>query len=179
MPEDASVYHRFTPHNTNETFITPSTQALCLIVNDLDELTHSAHLGARDAQASLRLWLRQHAGQLETLLQSLLDKGFSIFLASDHGHTEAVGIGQPSEGLIVQTRSKRARTYRDHNLALHVQNSFPGTFLWHKDGLLPDDLWVLTPDRRGAFISQGKVCVTHGGLSLDEVIVPLVHLKQK
>ena len=176
LPEDASDYQRFDANTHPDAYLAPRTQAICLIVNDIDELSHSAHLGARDAQASLSLWLDEHASALESLLEKLLSEGYSIFLTSDHGHTEAMGIGRPFEGLAVETRSKRARTYRDLNLALKVQADFPNTTLWQPDGLLPDDLWTLIPNGNEAFALQGEVCVTHGGLSVDEMVVPLIHL---
>jgi hypothetical protein len=48
---------------------------------------------------------------------------------------------------------------------------------------LPDNTWVLLPltvnGHRLAFAPQGQRVVTHGGLSLDEMIVPLVRLMQK
>ena len=176
LPKDAADYQRFSADTPPETYLAPRTQALCLIVNDIDELSHSAHLGAPDAQASLSLWLDQYATVLESLLEKLLAEGYSVFLTSDHGHTEATGMGRPSEGLAVETRSKRARTYRDLNLALKVQADFPNTTLWQPDGLLPNDLWTLIPNGNEAFALQGEVCVTHGGLSVDEMVVPLIHL---
>ena len=151
-------------------------QAVCLIVNAVDDIHHRALLGPADAQASLRRWRDHHAVALETALDALLDAGFAVWLTSDHGNVAAHGIGQPREGLIVQTRGKRARTYRDENLARKVQADFPETYLWHDDGLLPSDLWALMPHGRAAFAPQGEIHITHGGLTLDEVIVPLIRL---
>jgi len=108
------------------------------------------------------------------VIAGLLDHGFTIYLASDHGHVEARGIGQPSEGLTVDTRSKRARLYSDWHAATNVQQGFSQTVLWSKDGLLPNNAWVLMPQGRNAFDTFNETVVTHGGLTLDEVVVPLV-----
>ena len=97
-------------------------------------------------------------------------------LLSDHGHTQAHGIGQPREGLIVQTRGRRARTYTDERLMNTVRDAFPQTHVWHGDGLLPDDLWVLIPKGQREFAPRDEIHVTHGGLSLDEIVVPLVEI---
>jgi len=156
--------------------VNPRTQAICLIDNIIDHITHGTLLGAKDVQSSIRLWLAEHASELETLLDELLRDGFRIFLTSDHGHTEAHGIGQPSEGVIVQTRSKRARTYNDERLMNHVRSSFPETHVWRGDGLLPEDLWVLTPQKHRAFAPMDELYVTHGGVSVDEMIVPFVEI---
>ncbi len=154
----------------------PDTQALCLIVNTIDEIHHHVLLGPQDAQTSLRNWRDHHATALESVLDDLLEAGFSLWLTSDHGHVAAHGIGQPREGQIVETRGLRARTYRDENLARAVQRDYPETYLWHDNGLLPDDLWALIPHGRMAFAPKDEIHITHGGLTLEEVFVPLVRL---
>ncbi len=156
-------------------------QALCLIVNDIDEMVHGATQGLIDVHASLRAWLQGEVCQrLEAVLAELLGQGYTIYLTSDHGHTEAWGMGQPNEGVTVQSRSKRARLYHNQQAALAVQANYPRTQLWDSQRVLPDDTWVLLPltenDRRLAFAPPGQRVVTHGGLSLDEMIVPLVRL---
>lgn len=88
-------------------------------------------------------------------------------------------MGQPQEGLAVETRSKRARIYRDENAALAVQQDYPDTILWHGQGLLPDDAWVLVGNGRLAFAPKNEIVVTHGGLTLDEMVVPLIQIKPK
>lgn len=154
-------------------------QILCLVNNNIDKMLHGASLGAADVQGSLRLWLEEQAPQLETIIADLLQRGFLVTISSDHGHVEARGVGQPSEGLAVETRSKRARIYRDENTAVAVQRDYPDTILWHDKGLLPRDGWVLLANGRTAFAPQNEVVVTHGGLTLDEMIVPLVQIKQR
>jgi hypothetical protein len=42
---------------------------------------------------------------------------------------------------------------------------------------LPDDVWVLMPQGRRAFAAFEEVVVTHGGPTLDEVVVPLVTIR--
>jgi hypothetical protein len=152
---------------------------LCLINNDIDEMLHGASLGAANVQASLRVWLEQRFSDFFESVHTLLKQGFSVYLTSDHGHVEARGVGQPTEGLAVETRSKRARIYRDENTAVAVQRDYPDTILWHDRGLLPHDVWVLMAKGRTAFASKNEVVVTHGGLTLDEMVVPLVQIKQK
>ncbi len=161
----------------------PRINFWCLIDDTLDKLVHHASLGAADQQSSLRLWLdpsqEQNSAPLEALIGMYLNQGFSVFIASDHGHVEASGFGQPSEGLLVQTRGKRARIYTDVLAALRVQNAFADTILWEKDGLLPDQMTVLMPARREAFAPAGEVVVTHGGISIDEAIVPFIQISKE
>jgi hypothetical protein len=161
----------------------PRVNFWCLIDDTLDKLAHNATLGAADQQSSLRLWLdpahKQNSESLENLLDWYLDHDYSVYIASDHGHVEATGYGQPAEGLLAQTRGKRARIYSDRLAALRVQDAFPDTVLWDNDGLLPDQMSALMPAKREAFAPAGEVVVTHGGISMDEAIVPFIHITKE
>ena len=148
--------------------------ALCLIDTKIDTMVHNSSLGASDFQASLRVWLDDYGRKLEEVIAGLLGRGFVLYLGSDHGHVEAQGMGQPAEGLAVYTRGSRARVYTDRWAMENVQTAFPETTVWHQDGVLPDDVWVLMPQGRSAFVAFEEVVVTHGGPTLDEVVVPLV-----
>jgi len=161
----------------------PRVNFWCLIDDTLDKLAHNATLGAADQQSSLRLWLdpahQQNSIPLENLLDWYLNHDYSVFIASDHGHVEATGYGQPSEGLLAQTRGKRARIYSDRLAALRVQDAFTDTVLWDNDGLLPEQMLALMPAKREAFAPAGEVVVTHGGISIDEAIVPFIQITKE
>lgn len=154
---------------------------LCLIDDTLDRFSHNASLGTVDQLASLLLWLQHNveinSKPLESLIEDLLVRDFTVFLASDHGHVEATGFGSPSEGLLAQTRGKRARLYQDRRAALRIKDIFPNTILWEQDGLLPEQLYALMPTGRNAFTIFGETVVTHGGLTVDEIIVPFIQIK--
>ena len=182
LPASACNYARLKlgQHTLPPALDSPRVQALCLVNTNIDEMLHGASLGAADVQASLHLWLDGQAQQLEAIISGLLARDYIVYISSDHGHTEARGMGQPSEGLIVQTRNKRARVYRAQNAAVSARQDYPDTILWGGDGLLPDDTWILMPSsrngRRLAFAQENTTVVTHGGLTLDEVVVPLVRI---
>lgn len=153
------------------------TRALCLIENKIDDMVHDATLGTTSFQASLHVWLEGHSRKVETVVAGLLARDFTVYLTSDHGHVEARGFGRPSEGLTVDTRGKRARMYSDPHAADNVQRGFPETIRWSQDGLLPDGddaVWVLMPQGRSDFTAFNETVVTHGGPTLDEMVVPLV-----
>ena len=111
------------------------------------------------------------------LLDILLDSGFAVFLTSDHGNVEAEGLGRPSEGALADIRGERARIYSDPALRLRVKARFPGAMEWPAIGLPEDCLALLAPSR-SAFVREGERIVGHGGLSLEEVVVPVVEIKR-
>ena len=155
----------------------------CLVDDTPDKLTHHATLGAADQQSSLRLWLEDrhepNTLQLEAWLDDFLERGFAVFLTSDHGHVQATGWGQAAEGLLAQTRGRRARIYDNVQAAARVQVAFAQTWLWAEDGLLPSGTCALMPKTRHAFANAGEVLVTHGGISLEEVLVPFVQIRKE
>ncbi len=155
------------------------TRWACLVDTSVDDLVHGATLGQEDFYASLAVWVEGHARRLEGLIAALLRQGFAVAITSDHGHTEAQGMGVPHEGLAVESRSKRARLYTDARAAARAQQVFPETVLWRKHGLLPDDVSVLMPCRRLAFALDGVKVVTHGGPTLDEVVVVLAMISER
>jgi len=53
------------------------------------------------------------------------------------------------------------------------------TIIWDNDGLLPDQMSALMPEGRNAFAPNGEVVVTHGGVSIDEVIVPFIQVTKE
>jgi hypothetical protein len=150
----------------------------CAVESGIDALIHEAGMGSRHFFASLEIWLDGLGRELERLIDELLAMGHTVYLTSDHGHTEAVGVGAPSEGILSQTRSKRARLYDDQGLAEGAHAKADGTLLWKPQGLLPEGVYALVALGRRAFTTQGKTVVSHGGISLDEVVVPFVTIKR-
>ncbi len=110
------------------------------------------------------------------LLDQLHSYGFNVFLTSDHGNIEATGIGRPSEGAIADLRGERVRVYPDQILRAKVKAQFPNAIEWSPLGLPEEYLPLLAPGRQ-AFIRPGERIVGHGGISLEELIVPFIHIE--
>jgi len=156
----------------------PRLRLLCLVERTVDEIVHGSVLGNADLIATLRVWLdeKKNPQHLEEVISELLGRDFHVFITSDHGHTEAIGIGQPNEGLLAQTRGRRVRIYSDRNIANQTQLAFQPSLLWENDGLLPNDFFAVLPGGRGAFVPWNQPVLTHGGVSIDEVIVPFIEI---
>jgi hypothetical protein len=107
-----------------------------------------------------------------------LIRGFSIYLASDHGNIEAKGCGQPAEGAVADLRGERMRVYPDTLLRAGVKKRFPEDIEWPPLGLPEDYLPLLAPHRL-AFVREGKRLVGHGGISIEELVVPLIQVERR
>ncbi|MBF0214600.1 MAG: BREX-3 system phosphatase PglZ [Magnetococcales bacterium] len=151
----------------------PRLRVIGLVVDMIDRIMHGMELGSAGMQASVRQWGRQ--GFMTELLKLLLSHGYRIVMTSDHGNIEATGIGRPSEGVTAEVRGERCRIYPEPSLRETTRNRFPGSISWTATGL-PEGCHPLLASRRHAFVSKGARVVGHGGISIEEVIVPLIQV---
>jgi hypothetical protein len=154
----------------------PKLRIAGLIVDKVDKIMHGMELGTAGMHGQIRQWARQ--GYMGNILNLLLDHGFDIVLTSDHGNIETRGCGRVAEGAMANMRGERVRIYSDSLLRDKIKDRFPMAKEWPPIGLPGDFLPLLAPDRE-SFVSQGAITVTHGGASMEEIIVPLVHIARK
>lgn len=150
------------------------SSAVALVETSIDDLVHAASMGDAQFRVDRAIWLSNCSPRVEAVIDELLFHGFGVWLASDHGHVDARGNGQPNDGRLADIRAKRARLYTDRALAASAAAKSPGSTLWGDDGLLPTNCWTVVPPPGKAFAQLGSTVVTHGGTTLAEVIVPFV-----
>ena len=151
-------------------------RVLGVVLNKVDDIMHGMELGVAGMHNQVRQWAEE--GQPVSIVESLLEAGFAVFLTSDHGNVEARGYGRPAEGALVSTRGKRARVYPDPTLRNRVLEQFPDAVAWPGAGL-PTDCHALLAPGRSAFAHKGDRIVGHGGVSLEELVVPLIEIRRK
>ena len=154
----------------------PSVRAVGLVVDKVDKIMHGMELGTAGMHNQVRQWTEQ--GVLASLLDILLDRGFAVFLTADHGNIEASGCGRPAEGSLADLRGERVRIFNDASLRTRVHDRFPDAIAWPSIGLPNDYLPLLAP-HRAAFVRENDTLVGHGGITVEEVIVPLVRIERK
>ena len=179
--------HGLTPHEIGylkdgsgeavaELLAGPTMRVVGLIVDKVDRIMHGMELGAEGMHNQVRQWGLQ--GHLVHLLNLLLGSGFEVTVCSDHGNVEAEGIGRPAEGATADLRGERVRVYPDSGLRSAIKSRFPDSIEWPSIGLPEDYLPLIAPNRR-AFIREGDRAVAHGGISVEELIVPLVQIERR
>ncbi len=147
------------------------TKVVGLVVDKIDKIMHGMQLGSTGMHNQIKQWCQ--GGFLAALVGQLLDDGYAVWLTADHGNIQCEGCGRPSEGMIAETRGERARVYPTPQLRSQVAEALPFAHEWQPIGL-PADYFPLVAGDRDAFLSQGETRVGHGGVSIEEVIVPLV-----
>lgn len=151
----------------------PQVRIAGLVVDKVDKIMHGMELGTAGMHNQVRQWARE--GFMTRLLDLLHRLGFSVWLTSDHGNIEARGCGRPAEGAIADVRGERVRIYTDQILRSKIKRAFAHAIEWPPVGLPEGFLPLLAPGR-SAFIPEGACTVAHGGISIEEMIVPLVRV---
>lgn len=151
-------------------------QVAALVINTVDNIMHGMQLGTAGMHQQIDLWLTRHR-YLTQLVTRLLQASFTVYLTSDHGNVWARGIGRPREGVLVEKRSQRARVYTDPAFAQLGKEQSPTAVEWSNVGL-PDQVHVLLAPQLDAFLDVGEHAVCHGGIALEETIVPFVRISQ-
>ena len=159
-----------------EILANPEVRIAGLVVDKVDRIMHGMELGTRGMHNQIHQWAMQ--GFMTRLIDLLLAKDFCIFLTSDHGNIEAKGCGRLAEGVIAELRGQRVRIYSDSLMRSQAKGHFPTAIEWPPYGL-PDDFMPLLAPGRSAFIREGEQIVGHGGISIEELIVPLIRIEKK
>jgi hypothetical protein len=115
------------------------------------------------------------SGKLQGLIKQLTVSGFSVYITADHGNTPCVGIGGARTGVEVETRSKRMVVFKDFAeipaQILEYTTEYPAYYL--------DRNYRYLICKRGvSFDVRGSEVMTYGGMTIDEVIVPFIKIKE-
>jgi len=145
-------------------------KVLGLVIDEVDDRIHKER-SKKDVALWIGNWLV--TGFVDRLFSMLLDKGYHIYLTADHGNVESTGVGRPNQGVIAETRGERVRVYRSESLLADSAAAYPGTVRLDIAGL-PANFMPLFAGGRTAFVPEGDQVVVHGGVSVEELIVPFV-----
>ena len=144
-----------------------------VVVNAVDDILHGADaLGDRQVAVGVDLWAR--TGFLTNLVGIATRAGYETWITSDHGNLPTLPGQAPREGQTVEKAGIRVRIYR--NATLRQQAAEHGE-IWDPPGLPTKNAGyypLFAPGRSGYHTGAGRV--GHGGISLDEVIVPVARV---
>lgn len=145
----------------------PEIRVIGTVISSVDRILHGTVGGRGSFHASLRHWVRQNS--LHSMLDPLFDNGFDVLITSDHGNTEAAGVGRPNAGSEAREKGSRVIFFRDESSRDQTLSMYPNAMKWREMNGYP----LLAGDGE-AFSTQGSTLVTHGGASIEEVIVPFI-----
>lgn len=146
-----------------------------IIINDIDDMVHGQRQGRMGMYNDVKLWAQQ--GKLQDLLHRLLNKGFKVYLTADHGNTHCTGKGNIKKlGVETETKSKRMvvlKDFADVSEDLEQRTfEYPGYYM-------NKNYQYRICNGRTSFDNKNEDVMTHGGITLEEVIVPFVEVRKK
>jgi hypothetical protein len=149
---------------------------LGIVWNKVDDIMHGMQMQTAGMHNQVRLWASQ--GHLQQLLARLHGEGFVVYLTADHGNVTATGVGNPKEGVLVETKGERVRVYDRTEFLEDVASKFPESVRWTNYGLPPARYVLLAGDLK-AFTDVGQEVVSHGGIALEEVMAPFIAITRE
>ncbi|MBM9518329.1 BREX-3 system phosphatase PglZ [Desulforhopalus vacuolatus] len=160
-----------------ESLINPAqTRVVGLVIDKVDKIMHGMQLGAAGMHNQIDQWCR--GKYLISLLNYLSRHDYEIWITSDHGNMESIGKGRPTEGAIAESRGERVRIYPTPELRSQISSTFTFAREWFPSGL-PDNYFPLVATGNDAFVHEGDSIVGHGGVAIEEVIVPLIKVERR
>ena len=152
--------------------ISIQTKVVGIVVNICDDLMHDELQGLSGLQQGVENWAKNM--HLVKLLQNLQERGFAIYMTADHGNTSAVAEGRfVKPGVLAEPASRRAVIYQSFADAIELDKftteRYSGTYL-------PEGYTAYLFDAGTSYGDRGKEYITHGGMTLEEAVVPFVRI---
>ena len=154
----------------------PKIRVLAVVVGKLDQALHGVNTGIGGLHSVVRNWAS--AGAMGRLLAGLIERDFEITLTADHGNVQGRGIGKPQVGALAEERGSRAYLFEDIRTRNIASSKIPTAIEWPQIGL-PDSYFALLAPGRDAFATKGAELIGHGGIAMEEVIVPFVQIRRR
>jgi len=150
---------------------------LGVLVNLFDEVMHAVK--GMTPEADKRVYydtLRSHLenGRLAELFDLLLNHAYRLFLTADHGNVAGVGNGLKPPKALVESHARRVAIFDKAALAEEYAAAH-GLRLYRTKALPPDVHPVYLPGTQ-LFAPEDATHISHGGLSLEELVVPFVEV---
>lgn len=149
------------------------TKFAAIIINNIDDLVHGQKQDRVGMYNDVSLMAKE--GKLQSLIKDLYAQGFNIYITSDHGNTPCIGAGViRNVGVEVETRSKRMLVLKDF---AEEKDSLEDKVVTYPGYYLDKDYKYYVCEAGVSFDNKNEEVMTHGGISIDEVIVPFIIIK--
>jgi hypothetical protein len=148
---------------------------LGIIINLIDDIAHSTVLiveSKRTMQNSLADVLQDT--EIDKIINEFLLNGYRVYIVSDHGSVWCRGNGYQAEKYLVEDHAKRALVYPNKILAEEFCKG-KGLLQYENQNVSGNNVLVF-PRSRDMFARTKDLMITHGGIHIEEVIVPFIEV---
>lgn len=145
-----------------------------VIINEIDDTVHGQGQGRIGMFNDVNVMAKQ--AKLVTLVQRLLKKGFDVYITADHGNTPCVGDGKlMGTGVETETKSRRMLVLKDFADKQTIIDRY-GMIEYPKYYLNKNFDYLICAAGH-SLDAKGEDVMSHGGITVDEVIVPFITIK--
>lgn len=146
-----------------------------VIINDVDNMVHAQQQGRLGMLNDIGVLSDQH--KLADLTKRFLAEKFDVYITADHGNTLCTGLGKlMGTGVETETKSRRMLVLQDFADKKGLINKYR-LIDYEKKYYLNKSFDYLICDVGASFDIKGEEVMTHGGITIDEVIVPFIKVK--
>lgn len=152
-----------------------AVKCAAIIINDVDDMVHGQLQGRLGMYNDIKVLADQH--KLVDTVRRMLAQGFDVYISADHGNTPCTGMGKLMKtGVETETKSRRMIVLKDFankdSLFEKYENliEYPGYYLDKQFDYLICGVGE-------SFDAKGDEVMSHGGITIDEVIVPFIKIK--
>jgi len=146
-----------------------------IIINDVDDMVHGQLQGRTGMYNDISLLMRQ--GKLIGTVRRMLRRGFDVYISADHGNVPCTGMGKlMKSGVETETKSHRMVVLKDFADKSAILEKYP-EIIEYPGYYLDKEFTYLICGIGGSFDAKGEEAMNHGGITIDEVIVPFIKIK--
>lgn len=153
----------------------PAVKCAAIIINDVDDMVHGQLQGRLGMYNDIKVLADQH--KLIDTVRRMLAQGFDVYISADHGNAPCTGMGKLMKtGVETETKSRRMIVLKDFankgSLIEKYENliEYPGYYLDKQFDYLICGVGE-------SFDAKGDEVMSHGGITIDEVVVPFIKIK--
>lgn len=173
--ENDVYFSRFSkPDEIPENYAFEDYDALGIIFSFIDEIVHNKLMDKNLLITSIETLLRN--SKLDLFINSLVQKDFKIYLCSDHGNIFAKGNGKNVPKQLVDEKALRY-LISEHESILEEYADENSRIIQLKE-LLGNE-YILLMTGNSMLGGEKNSRLTHGGISIEEVVLPFIEVKSQ
>jgi hypothetical protein len=146
-------------------------KTVSILFNFFDDLSHATKIQESNLTKfgyynTIKDYLKN--SKVKQIITDLLQQGFVLYICSDHGSTIAKGNGKIIDKYLHDKFAKRGTVISKNASVLTEHQKVEIPFI--------NDKLVVIPENKEMFAQKNKYEINHGGISIDEMVIPFVKI---